>query len=394
MTAELSGRRGGSAVEASIAIVDAREWQNIFDLRTGAKIDATGPIVEMTKDVLRDHPYPGDMDPASNRWVTEVALNLVGKYDPQFVFLSYAQQYFSSRYAPMTGKMRAATIEAAFAEADRFINETGFTPIMVGTGDMTPLVGMIDASRLDGLTISSHWSARYAGLYGPSARDLDFLFQHPFVERVVPRNEVVNLFDGTAEQAQRVPQYLLIATEGHTFKVMGSTLRKPLMIPSAGFYIPVSTDLGNVKTIEGIRGLLERNLKERKIALIVLEGVGVKAFTRSYFPCENGKAWFYYEPGEALYLTITTGEHRPFDYPTGYKYYEENTEQKEFPLSGYFRSIPEGTFAAGFPGKSIAVGNKSMFMHMVTGADICVECFARNLYNQGTMAVIHRQDKW
>lgn len=38
-------------------------------------------------------------------------------------------------------------------------------------------------------------------------------------------------------------------------------------------------------------------------------------------------------------------------------------------------------------------GNKSMFMHMVVGADICVECFARNLYNQGTMAVIHRQDK-
>ncbi|MGD0487322.1 MAG: hypothetical protein ABSB94_09020 [Syntrophorhabdales bacterium] len=39
------------------------------------------------------------------------------------------------------------------------------------------------------------------------------------------------------------------------------------------------------------------------------------------------------------------------------------------------------------------MGNKSMFMHMVTGADVTVECFARNLYNQGTMAVIHREDK-
>jgi hypothetical protein len=34
-----------------------------------------------------------------------------------------------------------------------------------------------------------------------------------------------------------------------------------------------------------------------------------------------------------------------------------------------------------------------MFMHVVVGADISLECFARNLYNQGTTAVIHRQDK-
>jgi hypothetical protein len=32
-------------------------------------------------------------------------------------------------------------------------------------------------------------------------------------------------------------------------------------------------------------------------------------------------------------------------------------------------------------------------MHMVVGADISLECFARNLYNQETMAVIYRQDK-
>jgi len=43
--------------------------------------------------------------------------------------------------------------------------------------------------------------------------------------------------------------------------------------------------------------------------------------------------------------------------------------------------------------RSIAVGNNSMFMHMVTGADMCVECFARNLSNQGALGVIHRQDK-
>jgi hypothetical protein len=106
--------------------------------------------------------------------------------------------------------------------------------------------------------------------------------------------------------------------------------------------------------------------------------------------------WYYYEPGEAQYLTIVSGRHRFLDYPTGsgYKYFNgAEGATRSYPFSGHFKSIPEGTFANTFPGRSIAVGNKSMFMHMVTGADISVECFARNLYNQGTMAVIHRQDK-
>jgi hypothetical protein len=59
-------------------------------------------------------------------------------------------------------------------------------------------------------------------------------------------------------------------------------------------------------------------------------------------------------------------------------------------LFGYFLKVPEHTIGMDFPGKSIAVGNHSMFVHMVFGADICIECFARNLYNQGCLGVIHR----
>jgi hypothetical protein len=82
-----------------------------------------------------------------------------------------------------------------------------------------------------------------------------------------------------------------------------------------------------------------------------------------------------------------------FEYPVGYRYFGEDGPGKEFPFSGYFRSVPEDTIGASLGVRSIAVGNRSMFMHMVAGADISVECFARNLYNQGTMAVIQRSDK-
>jgi hypothetical protein len=35
----------------------------------------------------------------------------------------------------------------------------------------------------------------------------------------------------------------------------------------------------------------------------------------------------------------------------------------------------------------------SIFSFFNVSPDISIECFARNLHNQGTMAVIHRQDK-
>jgi hypothetical protein len=87
---------------------------------------------------------------------------------------------------------------------------------------------------------------------------------------------------------------------------------------------------------------------------------------------------------------MTTGTHQVFAYPSGYQYHDENDAKKGFPFSGYFLEVPKHSLAADFAGKSIAVGNHSMFVHMIFGADICIECFARNLYNQGCLGVIHR----
>jgi hypothetical protein len=377
----------------STMIVDARGWQNALDLKTGEKIETTGPVAEMVKGVLQRHTYPGDMDPGSNRWVTDTALDLIDSYKPHFAFLAYAAQYFSGRYTPMTSDARARMLSDAFLEAERFMNTSGFAAIVVGTGDMTPLLGSIDATGLDGLAVCTHWSARYTGLYNPSSEDIKVLREHPHIEMIVPREEVVSLFNGTSEQGLRVPEYLVLACKGYAFKTISGAVKTPVMIPSHNFYVPLYAPGHTVETISGIRQVLEEDLSEKNVALIVMEGVGLDEFLWQHLPCRNGNGWYYYEPGEAQYLTISSGEHRFFDYPTGYKYFDEGDATRYYPFSGYFKSIPQGTIAGTFPGKSIAVGNKSMIMHMVTGADVSVECFVRNLYNQGTMAVIHREDK-
>jgi hypothetical protein len=374
----------------SLAIVDAREWQNLLDLRTGKKTDDTHPQTLMLRDVLKKHPYPGDVDILSNQWVTDTALELVQEYDPQLACLFYAHQYFAGRYSPMSEAQRKSMIENVFAEVDRFVKKSGYTPIIIGSGDLIEVAGEIDLSKADGVAISSHWSARYAGLHQASARDLEYVAAHPAIEKIVKRDEWISLFPDAPCQPDRIPEYLLVAREGWTFVTTGTPMRKALRIPGPGFHIPISTSLGDAASIMDIRSLIETNLGKSKIALIILEGIGMHDFLVPYTPCVNSVGWYYYEPADGLYLTLSTGTHQVFTHPSGYFYQDELEAKRDFPFSGYFLDIPQNTLASDFPGKSIAVGNHSMFIHMIFGADICMECFARNLYNQGCMGVIHR----
>ncbi|OLN26226.1 hypothetical protein DVDV_2796 [Desulfovibrio sp. DV] len=376
----------------SLAILDARQWQQVVDLGTGYKIEAAdSPLVGMVKGVLARHPFPGDRDPRGNNWVTDTALDLIDRYDPGFAFLTYARQYYSSRYSPLTAAERAEMRDAAFAEVERFSRESGFTTVLVGTGDMTQAVTPIDLTGLDGLAVASNWSARYAGLYGLSARDMDRLTGHPGLERVATREEIVDLFGGGPEDGSRLPEQMAVARLGHYFNT--TSLRRLVMLPAPSYFVPVSANLDGVASVTDVKSAVLARLGREKVAIAFLEGLGCNDFTVPFTACRNGREWYCYEPGDSQYLALTTGEHRVFEHNGGYRYYLDDIERKPFPFSGYFTSLPSGTIGQAYPGRSIAVGNRSMFMHMTTGCDIACECFARNLYNQGLMAVIHRQDK-
>ncbi len=375
----------------SLAILDARQWQQTVDLRTGRKIEAEGPALDMARGLLARHPFPGDRDPAGNAWVVDTALDLVAAYDPGFAFLTMARQYYSARYSLLEAGEREAMVADALAQADRFARESGFFTVVIGTGGLTAAKQSIDLSDLDGLAVASNWSARYAGLYEPSARDLARLAAHPGLERLASRQEILELFDGGADDGTRLPDVMVVAREGNFFK--NTSLRRMLMIPARNTRIPVSANLGPVASLTDIKARVLADLAGRKVAIVLLEGVGEEDFTLPHTTCENGKDWFCYEPVDGQYLAITTGRHAVFEHNGGYRYFLDDSEHKPYPFSGYFTELPTGTIGHDYPGRSIAVGNRSMFMHVTTGCDIACECFARNLYNQGVMAVIHRQDK-
>ena len=127
-----------------------------------------------------------------------------------------------------------------------------------------------------------------------------------------------------------------MAREGWTFVTTGTPLRKALRVPGSSFVIPLSTSLGEAKTLTEIRALIDANLNNTKIALIVIEGVGVGDFLMPNKPCINSVDWFYYEPGDGQYLTLTTGKHQVFAYPSGYQYHDENDAKKGCPFPDTF----------------------------------------------------------
>lgn len=155
------------------------------------------------------------------------------------------------------------------------------------------------------------------------------------------------------------------------------------------YFIPVSTGLGRVGDIVEVMGLIEKHLPHRKIALIVVEGIGEADFPLPFNMCTNSVDWYYYEPGDLQFFALNMGRHNFLAYPQGYPYYKYDTENKPYPLSGYFYDIVSDTIGSGMGIRRIAVGSRSMITHAITGADICIECFARNLANQGCMAVIN-----
>ncbi|MBU1343928.1 MAG: hypothetical protein KKE44_10245 [Proteobacteria bacterium] len=386
----------------SLAIIDARQWQNRFDLESGRKQDDDHPVVDMVSKVLSWNHYPGDMDDRANQWVSRTALDLIDRYEPNLVCLSFVQQFFANRHFDYPPDVRDKMFFTVMEDAFKFIAISGYTPVIIGTGGLVPLKGEMNLSGLDGLAVSSNWSARYCGIHWPSLADMDLLesLKHlGQIERIVSKAEWIQFVK--AEQPDLkihqdialMPDFLAVAQQGFAFKTVGTTLRKPVNIPENNFKVPVYTPLGKIDDLRQVKHLVRSNLEHHKIALILVEGVGKHFFPDNSFMCSNGPGWFCNEPGDAFYLTLSTGKHDPFAYPAGYRSFDQDAETIKFPFSGYMTSIPENTLALDYSGKSIAVGNRSMFMHMMFGVDISIECFARNLFNQGCMAVVHNRDK-
>jgi hypothetical protein len=344
-------------------------------------------MVGWVDNLLCNNPYPGDLNIQSIDWVTDMALELERVYQPNFVFLSYANYYFISLFQRRGHYDSELICKHLFTSVERFINHTGMTPFIVGTGGTLPLEGEVDLTELDGFVTASRMGPVYAGLYQPSERDLYYLNQLEAVQMILPQNRLSQVWKPGNSFEGAIPDYLLVAARGFAFCTPDSSKRPLYRVNARDNAIPILSP-EPVKSIVDIAPAVKKRLRKERVALVVLEGIDCEQFTLESDSCTNTYSWYTYLPGEGQYLAMTTGKHLPdHPYPPGYRDYQE-AQGKVYPFSGYYRSLPIGTLGLIFSKRSIAVGSRSVLTHAASGADISIEGYSRSMKQKGTLAVI------
>jgi hypothetical protein len=371
------------------AVIDVGEWQTTVGLRDGHPVDLFHPLLDTAAAVCAAHPYPGDLTPEGLRWVTDTALDLNHRYEPDWFFLNYAHAYLHALFRTQAVDEQTAQIEAVFAEVERFLDATGFAPVIVGLGGLMPPRGTIETTDLDGLVSVAGMHTRFAGLFNPSGRDLTRMARRAGVERVISRKAFRAEFGGCDEFYAASPDYFLVAHEGYVFHGVNVGCRPLHRIPQPENDLPLHTAFPGGEAITDVAELVLHGLAEHKVALISVEGVSVDTFPWPFRPISNRLHWLRYTMGLDQYLALTTGRHFvDYPYPPGYRYELYDAPGAPYPLSGIVCEMPQHAIGRRFEGRSAAVGSRSMLTHVAAGADIAVECFARALYNHGVMAAV------
>lgn len=70
----------------------------------------------------------------------------------------------------------------------------------------------------------------------------------------------------------------MLVREGYAFKTVSDAMKVPVMIPSHNHEAPLYMQGGIADNLTGIRAIIEKKLIKEKIALIIIEGVGLEEF--------------------------------------------------------------------------------------------------------------------
>lgn len=372
-----------------IGILNTGVRHEIVDFATGEtnnNIDM--PKLSKVQQILDLYPYPGDLEMDSIDWVTDTALAVENFYKPDFMFLSYATPYFLALFQPEQQLDWDAIKKRLFAQIERFISETGYTPVILGTGGTQPIEAEVDLTGLEGVVTCSRMGPVYAGLYNPTQRDLEYLEQLETVQMVLPQERLVHVWSGGSDSKIRIPDYLLVASRGYVFRSLVNTKRVLHRVNARDNIIPVECP-DQVNSIGDIAAMVKKRLRKERVALIIAEGIDVEDFYFASHQCSNNYSWYTYLPGEGQYLVTGSGKHLPeHPYPPGYRYYEDNEAGKAYPFSGYYHFLPDAMVGSPVSIRSAAVGTRSIMTHVASGADLCIECYTRSLQRYGSLAIV------
>lgn len=373
-------------MSGEIGIIDAREWQTVVDMESGRTLESIKPQWAQIAGLIGRYPYPGDLSNKGNEWVVDVATNLSRMFNPDLMFLLFANQSFRALFGGIEDSDLEKDLNEVAMHIKRFVDATGYAPLIIGTGPFCEVKSNINLMSIDGIALGGGIPGGQIGLYDPSDKDLDRLKTDPRVSRIVSKDEFRNEFGGNASFYERFPDYYMELEDGHIARGAYGLPRNPDRSFERPLEIPTNISIAGVKELTDIRPLVEKAIsKGRKTALILVEGWSLNNTPFDCEPLINHDSWLRHGLKNQCYSIFTGKKFTECEYPPNFKYYREDDS---YPFS-FDHSEPDyDTLGQTAGDLSIAVGNRSIIPHSFFGADITVECFARCVQNFGNMAVI------
>ena len=353
-----------------IGIINTNRHSLVYEFsdKRLVKLEKQNPLCRTVKGILDYLPYRGDMDLESISWVTDIGYRLTRQYEPDFIFLGYSTPYVISMFSSQSMK---AIRQKVFEEVDRFINNSAYLPIIVGCGSTVQCENVIDLSFLDGVVLTGNMGPVYAGLYNPSERDLKYLENHESIQMLVSRERMKSVWERENLLSKNLPDFLLVANRGSIFGTAPSAKPEIFRVNNRDNLVPVYSP-EPVSYITDIAPLISRYIKQenRKVALIVLEGIGMDDFQWDFHSCKNTYSWYTYIQGECQYYTLTSGLELPdHDYAPSYS----SAPNRSWKLLEMLNFKSNKVIGADPAIRSCAVGTRRIMTRIASGADITIE---------------------
>ncbi|NLJ73194.1 MAG: hypothetical protein GX333_09305 [Syntrophomonadaceae bacterium] len=322
-------------------------------------------VIQNAEEICNYDKYPGNLEMGSYEWITNTAFKIDELYKPDFLFLSYANPYYAAVYNSPDNLFWGEHIEALFSEIARFLEETDYTPIIVGTGGTYPLEEKRDLAYLES-KVSYNWPGGvYASLYDASYKEIKLLEKDKSIQMIIPQERISAMSE---EPNELLPDYFLVARRGYAFLEENSS--NIYRVNARDAEIPVIAPRP-IKNIGQINKLAKDLLaSHKKVALIIMEGISVADFKWEHQICSNTYSWFTYLPEEFQYLAIGTGVKI-----SDLKIFANFCHTGE-PFINYLNklNLTPKTIGGKQNIRSVAIGSRQNLTRIASGADIAIEC--------------------
>jgi len=374
-------------------ILDADGWQNVIDFETGENLDSwDNPLVDDMLKFTPRFPYPGDDDIDSIEWTGETGKALHDYYEPDFMLLIYATPEFVKSSVRLSEDEEAELNRRLFDSVEDFLEYTGYEPVIVGTGGMSEVKKVLIPSSLMARVNRGKGQFTFSGIFRATSGELEQVRKIPHT-RLFTKDDIRRDFpEATEEYLAEMPDGLILRESGYAFtqaRNRGIHQYKSANVTDA---VPIHTSLPMPSHITDVYRVINEALDDGgKVALIVLEGTGTEDFLIPHRALPVKDKWMVYTDGLGRYMSLLSGQ--PF-YRFGMPLIRENhpfvERSNRYPYSQFTDGdMPKNVIGRRRDVRTAAVGNRSMYTHAISQADICIECHARQMVASGILTLVN-----